>query len=121
MFMSAPLTKTFYESPLSKELLSTLKRANKTLDDIEYVAYALAQPNYGHINYFRCNITEFLSATTLATSAFDINWPMEIFVVGNGFWLNYDFHGLWTLHVPPTKPEVYRRPLPCDLLREGGP
>ena len=119
MFMSAPLTSTFYESPIKKEIILTLKRANKTLDDVEYVSYALAQPNYGHINYFHCDIAEFLSATAYATSPFDINWPYEVSIVGNGFWLTYDYHGVFNLHVHPTKPMVYRCPIPRDLLKDG--
>ncbi len=119
MFMSVPITSTFYQSPIKKDLIWTLKSANKTLDDIEYVSYALAQPDYAHVDYFRCDISDFLSATTYATSPFDINLPFEISIVGDGFWLTYDYHGGWNLHVPPTKPTIYRRPLSSDLLKNG--
>jgi len=117
--MSVPITSTFYESPIKKELIRTLQRANKTLDDIEYVSYAVAQPDYTHIDYFRCDISDFLSATVYATSPFDFNLPFEISIVGDGFWLTYDYHGGWNLHVPPTKPTICRRPLSSDLLKDG--
>jgi hypothetical protein len=117
--MQPPTSKTFHDSPLTKELVSTLKRINKTLDDVEYVGYAVAQPNFGHIDHYYCDIGEFLAATTYATSCQDIHWPHEIHVVGKEFWLDYDYHGLWILHAPPTKPMTYRCPSKRDLLREG--
>jgi len=117
--MSNPITSTFYESPIKKEIINTLKGVNKTLEDIEYVSYALAQPDYVHVDYFRCDISDFLSATAYATSPFDINLPFEIAIVGDGFWLTYDYHGGWNLHIAPIKPMVYRRPLPSELLKEN--
>jgi hypothetical protein len=117
--MSNPITSTFYESPIKKEIINTLKRANKTLDDVHYVSYALIEPNYGQIEHFRCNISDFLSVTTYATNPLDLNLPFEITIVGDGFWLTYDYHGGWNLHIPPIKPMVYRRPLPCDILKES--
>jgi hypothetical protein len=115
--MSAPITSTFYESPIKKDIINTLKRANKTLDDIDYVSYAVTKPNY-EIEHFRCDISEFLLATTYATSLFDIKLPFEISIVGDGFWLSFDYRGCWNLNVPPTKPMVYRRPLSCHLLKD---
>lgn len=122
MFMQPPIMKTpktFHDSPIAKELVSTLKLINKTLEDVKYVGYAVAQPNYGHIDRYYCDVEEFLAATTYATSCFDINWPFEIHVVGNDFWLDYDYHGVWTLHSPPTKPLIYRCPSKKDLLRDS--
>lgn len=124
MFMQPPLMKTsktftFCDSPIAKELLLTMKRINKTFEDVEYVGYAIAQPNFGHIDRYHCDIVEFLAATTHATTCFDINWPFEINVVGKDFWLDYDYHGIWTLHHPPIKPVTYRRPAPKDLLKDN--
>jgi len=110
---------TYLDSPITKELLSTLKRISKTLDDIEYVTYAVAQPNYGHIDHYHCDIVDFLASTTYATSCFDILWPYEINVVGKDFWLDYDYHGVWTLHSPPIKPVTYRCPSQTDLLKQS--
>jgi hypothetical protein len=118
MFMSPPLTKTFYQGPLEKELLETLKRIKKTHDDIQYVSYAVAEPKFGKISRYHCNVQDFISATNLATSVFDMSWPFEVVVVGNGFWIDYDYHGCWNAHIPPEKPSTYRVPLPKDLLKE---
>ena len=97
-------------------IVQTLDKYNLITDDVSYVSYIQGY-TFSSIKRYCCSIHSFMESTKNVNSVFDLNWPFEIKIVGNDFWLNYDNSGQLIMHKYPSRPSIYKRPLTIDIVR----
>ena len=104
------------QSNAKESILHALKHYNLSIDDILYVIYAIGH-NLNTREFYSCGIESFLKVAYKAKSVFDMNWSYDIKLVGEKFWLEFDYRGDWILCKHPQNPGKYKRPTSDDLLR----
>jgi hypothetical protein len=106
------------ETPIEKGIKQALKQIDKSLNDVLYVSYCKYKASDLQIERYYCSIIEFLKATEYASSIFDIVWPFELHIVGETWWIDYNYYGNCVLHDFPTKPKNYKVPTPSEILTD---
>lgn len=98
---------------LSEELVFLLKSHGKNPQDVKYVIYAVGNALTDTAKYY-CDFNEFLEACRGAIWGYDLQWPYELKIVGEGFWVSFN-RGDWVYHQVPEQPEFYRQVCKDDL------
>jgi|LakMenEpi03Aug12_release.lakeMendotaPanAssembly.Ray.scaffolds.fasta_scaffold723800_1 hypothetical protein len=119
----------YYNSPMFHSISKTLRHVRKNKEDVLYVAYvspiSTKSPiescdanaaNEHTLMRYQCTLNDFLQATMHVSSVRELVWPAEIQIVGENWWLSWDYADGWSYNEYPSRRFPYKKPIQMDLL-----
>ncbi len=92
---------------MENELTKLLRMCKKSFDDVLYVAYATYDEQKKTQCRYHCSIEDYMQVIANIPSIYELPKYYDIAIVGEDWWIDYDYRGDPHIHISPQKPHLY--------------
>jgi hypothetical protein len=93
---------------MQQELIKLLRMSKKTLDDVTHVSYATYDIQAKTQRRYHCSIQDYMKYIANVPCIYELQQFYDISIVGENWWIDYDYRGEPYLHTFPIKPVDYK-------------
>ncbi len=90
------------------ELTKLLRMSKKTLEDVSYVSYATYDNQAKVQRRYHCSIQDYMKTIANVPCIDELHECYDVSIVGEDWWIDYDYRGEPYLHTFPIKPLDYK-------------